>query len=57
LAQRLQFVLITHNRVTVEAATTIYGVSMGGDGMSRVLSLRLEGVDVRREALESLRKV
>jgi chromosome segregation protein len=57
LAQHLQFVIITHNRVTVEAAHTIYGVSMGGDGVSRVLSLRLEGVDVRREALEAGQKV
>ncbi len=56
LAQRLQFVIITHNRVTVEAAHTIYGVSMGGDGVSRVLSLRLEGVDVRSEALAAGQK-
>jgi chromosome segregation protein len=34
--------LVTHNRGTIEAADTIYGVSMGEDGASRVLSLRLE---------------
>ena len=33
--------MITHNRGTVEAADTIYGVSMGDDSVSRVLSLRL----------------
>lgn len=40
-----QFIIVTHNRATVEAATTIYGVSMGADSASRVVSLRLEEVD------------
>jgi chromosome segregation protein len=39
-----QFILITHNRRTVEAATTIYGITMGADGASTALSLRLEEV-------------
>ncbi|MFL5805385.1 MAG: chromosome segregation protein SMC, partial [Roseiflexaceae bacterium] len=42
LAEQTQFLLVTHNRCTIEAADTIYGVSMGEDGASRVLSLRLE---------------
>ncbi len=42
LAEQTQFLLVTHNRGTIEAADTIYGVSMGEDGASRVLSLRLE---------------
>ena len=42
LAQRTQFIVITHNRGTVEAAETIYGISMGDDGVSQVLSLRLD---------------
>jgi chromosome segregation protein len=42
LAQQTQFLVITHNRGTIEAADTIYGVSMGDDSASRVLSLRLE---------------
>jgi chromosome segregation protein len=44
LAERTQFIVITHNRRTVEAADAIYGVSMNSDGISRVLSLRLEDV-------------
>ena len=39
-----QFIVITHNRQTVEAANTIYGVSMTKEGVSQVLSLQLEDV-------------
>jgi chromosome segregation protein len=42
LAQRTQFIVITHNRVTIEAADTIYGVSMGADGVSQVVSLQMD---------------
>lgn len=42
LATQTQFILITHNRGTIEAAHTLYGVSLAEDGTSRVLSLRLE---------------
>ncbi len=41
LCERSQFIVITHNRATVEAADAIYGVSMGEDSTSRVLSLML----------------
>jgi chromosome segregation protein len=41
LAQRTQFIVITHNRVTMTAAQVIYGVSMK-DSVSRLLSMRLE---------------
>lgn len=48
-AQRTQFIVITHNRGTIEAADTIYGISMGSDSTSQVLSLRLEERDGQRE--------
>jgi chromosome segregation protein len=41
LAERTQFIIITHNRRTIEMADTIYGVAMGEDSTSSVLSLRL----------------
>jgi chromosome segregation protein len=44
LAQRTQFIVITHNRRTIEVADSIYGVSMAPDGASRVLSMRLGDV-------------
>ena len=37
-----QFIVVTHNRGTIEIADSIYGVSMGDDSASRVLSLRLD---------------
>ena len=43
LSQQTQFIVITHNRGTVQAADTIYGVSMGDDGVTQVISLKLEG--------------
>ncbi len=44
LSQKTQFVIITHNRNTVQAADIIYGITMGRDSTSQVLSLRLDEV-------------
>ncbi|TMC24165.1 MAG: hypothetical protein E6J34_00940 [Chloroflexi bacterium] len=41
LAQRTQFIVITHNRVTMTVAQVMYGVSMR-DSVSRLLSMRLD---------------
>ena len=41
MAQKTQFIVVTHNPRTIEAADVIYGVSMGSDSTSKVLSLRL----------------
>ena len=43
LSDGTQFIIVTHNRRTLEGANTIYGVTMGNDGVSKTLSLRLEG--------------
>ena len=42
LCDRSQFIVVSHNRRTIEAADAIYGISMGEDSVSRVLSMRLE---------------
>src|SRR3989339_75618 len=42
LSELSQFVLITHNRATMHAADALYGVMMGGDGTSHLLSVKLE---------------
>ncbi len=42
LAQQTQFIVITHNRGTIEVADALYGVTVGDDSVSRVISLRLD---------------
>lgn len=42
LAKKTQLLLVTHNRETMKAAGVLYGVTMGEDGVSRLLSLKLE---------------
>ena len=40
-SDRAQFVVITHQKRTMEAADILYGVTMGGDGISQIVSRRL----------------
>jgi chromosome segregation protein len=40
-SDRAQFIVVTHQKRTMEAADTLYGVSMGNDGVSKVVSRRL----------------
>ncbi len=49
LTDRTQFVVITHNRGTIEAADMLYGVSMDDGGVSKVISLKLSELDEQRE--------
>jgi chromosome segregation protein len=42
LANQTQFVTITHNRETMAQASMLYGVTMGDDGISKLLSVKLE---------------
>jgi chromosome segregation protein len=42
LSKNTQFIVITHNRNTVQAASVIYGVTMGRDSASQVISLMLD---------------
>ncbi len=53
-ASRAQFIVITHQKRTMEAADWLYGVSMGQDGVSKVLSRRLPQ---EREQTEQLVEV
>jgi len=39
---KTQFVIVTHNRATMGAASTLYGVTMSADGTSKLLSIKLE---------------
>lgn len=51
LGQQTQFILITHNRGTIEAADTIYGISMGADHTSQTISLKLNGRELAPAAV------
>jgi len=44
LAQDIDFVVITHNRATIEVADTIYGVTMTDAAVSAIVSLRLADI-------------
>jgi chromosome segregation protein len=48
-AGRAQFIVITHQKRTMEAADWLYGVSMGGDGVSKILSRRLPPAEILAE--------
>ena len=42
LAKKTQLIIITHNRETMMRAGILYGVTMGDDGVSKLLSIKLE---------------
>ncbi len=42
LAQKSQLIVITHNRETMSRTSILYGVTMGGDGVSKLLSVKFE---------------
>ncbi len=42
LASETQFIVVTHNRTTMESADAVYGITMSDDGVSQAISLRLD---------------
>jgi chromosome segregation protein len=44
LSNNTQFIIITHNRETMRQASVMYGVTMGEDGISKLLSVRLDQI-------------
>ncbi len=52
-ADRMQLIVITHNAGSIERASSLFGVVMAADGISQVVSLRLNGIEqssLRRES-------
>lgn len=43
-AEHTQFIVVTHNRTTMSQSHALYGVTLGEDGTSKVLSVKLEEV-------------
>jgi chromosome segregation protein len=46
-SDRAQFIVVTHQKRTMEAADILYGVTMGGDGVSEIVSKRLDATHPR----------
>ena len=45
MAEESQFIVITHNKTTMEAGDVLYGVSMPQSGVSKLVSVRLDDID------------
>ena len=50
-SDRAQFIIVTHQKRTMDAADVLYGVSMGGDGITKVVSRKLP---TREQSLEAV---
>lgn len=50
-AKKTQFIVVTHNKRTMEAAQMLYGVTMEENGVSKVLSLNLKDQDAKTKNL------
>ena len=55
LSYKTQFIVVTHNRASMRRAGLLYGVTMGDDGVSKLLSIKLEDVSTPGD-LEKLSK-
>ena len=49
-SKKSQFVIVTHNHVTMEAADVLYGVTMADDGVSKLLSIQLTDPELTKKA-------
>lgn len=47
LSHKTQFIAITHNRATMRRSAILYGVTMGDDGVSKLLSIKLEDMKTK----------
>lgn len=47
LSHKSQFIVITHNRASMRRANVLYGVTMGEDGVSKLLSVKLDEAEAR----------
>ncbi|MBU4332603.1 AAA family ATPase [Patescibacteria group bacterium] len=48
LSHKTQFVMITHNRATMEKARILYGVTMSDSGVSKLLSIKMEEIKIKQ---------
>ncbi len=51
-AKKSQFIVITHNRGTIEASDTMYGVTMEESGVSKLVSVKFAQEEIERQKRE-----
>ncbi len=49
-AEKTQFIIVTHNKMTMKAAKTLYGVTMEEEGVSKIVSAHFKDDEVEAEA-------
>ncbi|MCU0679340.1 MAG: AAA family ATPase [Planctomycetes bacterium] len=55
LSHKTQFIVITHNRASMRRANILYGVTMGDDGVSKLLSIKLDDLPAQAGAAKAVR--
>ena len=45
LSHKTQFIVVTHNRASMRRASILYGITMGDDGVSKLLSIKLDEME------------
>ncbi len=48
LSNKTQFIVITHNRASMKKASILYGVTMEADGVSKLLSVKLDEIKLNK---------
>jgi chromosome segregation protein len=52
-AVKTQFVIVTHNKMTMRCASNLYGVTMQEQGVSKIVSVRFDDVDEKTGKIKS----
>ena len=51
MSSQTQFIIVTHNRKTMETGSVLYGVTMQEPGVSKLVSVRWEGDEMPKKTM------